>query len=106
MKLREILDLLIEGKTAISIETINPYKRSIKTYLEDYYGSRHELAIIPVFVTNACCNVLISGIYEVMEALEQYGENVQGYYQAEETGDWDLDTDGIETTLSYVQPFN
>lgn len=40
-----------------------------------------------------------------MEALEQYGENVQGYYQAEETGIWDLDTDGIETTLSYVQPF-
>lgn len=106
MKLREILDLLIEGKTAISIETINPYKRSIKTYLQDYYGSRHQLAIIPVFVTNACCNVIIGCMSEIFDALEQYGENVQGYHDACETGNFDLDTGGIETTLSYVQPFN
>lgn len=104
MKLREILDLLIEGTTAISIETIQPYKSSIKTYLQDYFGSRH-LAIIPVFVTNACCNVIICAMGEIFDALEQYGENVQGYHDACETGNFDLDTDGIETTLCYAKEF-
>ena len=42
---------------------------------------------------------------DIFEALEQYGENVQGYHDACETGDFDLDTDGIETTLCYVQEF-
>ena len=86
MKLREIINLLIEGTTAIPIEYIQPYKRSIKTYLQDYYGSRHQLAIIPVFVTNASCNVIIGGMSDIFEALEQYGENVQGYHDACETG--------------------
>lgn len=104
MKLRGILDLLIAGEQAVNLEDIEPYRRSIRTYLQDYFGSRFELCIIPVFVTNACCGVIVGCYGEIFDALEKYGENVSGYHEAEATGNFDLDTDGIETTLSYVSP--
>lgn len=69
------------------------------------YKTTMAAVTIPVFVTNASCNVIIGGMSDIFEALEQYGENVQGYHDACETGDFDLDTDGIETTLCYVQEF-
>ena len=104
MKLREIIDTLIDGTQAVDLEDIQPYRRSIRTYLQDYFGTRFELCIIPVFVTNAFCGVIIGCYGEIFEALEQYGENVNGYHDAVQTGNWDFDTDGIETTLSYVVP--
>ncbi len=70
LNLSQIIDLSIESKTGILIETICSYKRSLLTYFKDYYLSEPVLVVTAVF--NAAQYGFIAPANELHEAVETY----------------------------------
>lgn len=101
MKLREIINIFIQGDKSIEYGTIKPYLRSLNTYFEDYFNSN--VLAVCVSYSNNSRYFILSPETEIFAALQGYGLNVNGYHEAEETDNWDFDTDGIETILFHTR---
>lgn len=102
MKLFEIIDIFIQGDKSIEHGTIKPYINSLNTYFGDYFCQN--VMALCVSYSNNSSYFILSPEQEIFEALQGYGLNVNGYYEAVETNNWDMDTDGIETILFHSRP--
>lgn len=77
MRLKEIIDILVQGDQAVLYEKIHPYRRSIRIYFKSYYNSTPIL--IPVMVSNAVQYCLVAPEGEVSDAIVQYDSEAGEY---------------------------
>ena len=73
MKLHEIIKHNEDHKTAILIESMLPYKRSLLTYYKDLFPSEPVLMVVAVM--NAVQYAKIVPVYELHEAMDAYIED-------------------------------
>jgi hypothetical protein len=70
MLLHEIISISERGTSAVRIDFIVPYKKSLKTYFERYYNSEPVLIVTAVF--NACSYGFICPANEMHDAIDIY----------------------------------
>lgn len=73
MKLYEIIEAFEDGKKAVLVELLTPYKKSLIAYYTDLFTSEPILMVTAVTNTTQYAIIVPSGEFE--EAIQEYHDN-------------------------------